>query len=108
MRLSLPRMTRPALNIDAWLARLPRVNGPGNSALNSGTLPFDPWLMLATITLMLTGFVMITSASMDVAAKDFGSAGFFILRQSCFMSRCDLNGKIDLMRYYDLGDASFA
>ena len=34
---------------------------------------------------MLTGLVMITSASMDVAAKDFGSAGHYIVRHGSFM-----------------------
>ncbi|WP_036183201.1 putative lipid II flippase FtsW [Marinobacterium lacunae] len=57
----------------------------GAGAVPKGILPFDPWLLLATVALVLVGFVMITSASMDVAAKDFGSAGFFIVRHGSFM-----------------------
>ncbi|MCP8689578.1 putative lipid II flippase FtsW [Marinobacterium sedimentorum] len=50
-----------------------------------GTLPFDPWLLLAAVSLVLTGFVMITSASMDVAAERFGGAFFFSIRHGIFM-----------------------
>jgi cell division protein FtsW len=51
----------------------------------SGKLSFDPLLILSAVTLMLTGFVMIASASMDVAARDFGSAYFFIMRHGIFV-----------------------
>jgi cell division protein FtsW len=50
-----------------------------------GTLPFDPWLLLSAVSLVLTGFVMITSASMDVAAERFGGAFFFSIRHGIFM-----------------------
>lgn len=50
-----------------------------------GKLSFDPVLILSVVTLMLTGFVMIASASMDVAAQDFGSAYFFIIRHGIFV-----------------------
>ncbi|WP_417579756.1 putative lipid II flippase FtsW [Nitrincola sp.] len=50
-----------------------------------GKLSFDPFLILSAVTLMLTGFVMIASASMDVAARDFGSAYFFIMRHGIFV-----------------------
>jgi cell division protein FtsW len=50
-----------------------------------GTTPFDPWLLLAAVCLVLTGFVMITSASMDVAAERFGGAFFFSIRHGVFM-----------------------
>lgn len=97
MRLSLPRITLPKLDLDAWFKRLPLFGRSGSSALKGGTLPFDPWLMLATITLVLTGFVMITSASMDVAAKDFGSADFFIVRHGSFMILALIGGLITAM-----------
>lgn len=48
-------------------------------------LPFDPWLLASALSLMLIGFVMITSASMDVAAKDYGGAFFFSVRHGVFM-----------------------
>ncbi|NVK44238.1 MAG: putative lipid II flippase FtsW [Oceanospirillaceae bacterium] len=51
-----------------------------------GTTPFDPWLLLAAVCLVLTGFVMITSASMDVAAERYGGAFFFSIRHGVFMA----------------------
>lgn len=50
-----------------------------------GRLSFDPYLILTVLALMLVGFVMISSASMDVAARDFGSPYHFILRQALFI-----------------------
>ncbi len=50
-----------------------------------GRLSFDPYLLLTTLALMLVGFVMIASASMDVAARDFGSPYHFVMRQAIFM-----------------------
>lgn len=79
-KLSLPGFKPPRLPLPpalaAWLA--PR-------SAHQGVLPFDPWLLLSALALMLTGLVMITSASMDVAAKDFGSAGHYIVRHGSFM-----------------------
>jgi len=48
-------------------------------------LPFDPWLLMTTVCLVLTGFVMITSASMDVAAAKFGGPFFFSMRHGMFI-----------------------
>ncbi|RVU30482.1 putative lipid II flippase FtsW [Neptunomonas marina] len=48
-------------------------------------VPFDPWLLGAAIALVLTGFIMITSASMDVAAAKFGGAFFFSLRHGIYI-----------------------
>lgn len=50
-----------------------------------GRLSFDPYLVLTVLALMLIGFVMISSASMDVAARDFHSPYHFIMRQGLFM-----------------------
>ncbi|SIT09492.1 putative lipid II flippase FtsW [Neptunomonas antarctica] len=50
-----------------------------------GVLPFDPWLLGPAIALVLTGFVMITSASMDVAAEKFGGPFFFAARHGFFI-----------------------
>ena len=51
-----------------------------------GTMPFDPWLLSAAVALILTGFVMITSASMDVAAEKFGGPFFFAQRHGFFIA----------------------
>ena len=48
-------------------------------------MPFDPWLLATAVALVLTGFVMITSASMDVAAQKFGGAFFFSQRHGIFI-----------------------
>lgn len=50
-----------------------------------GVLPFDPWLLGTALALVLTGFVMITSASMDVAAQGYGSPFFFAKRHGFFI-----------------------
>ncbi|WP_051221955.1 putative lipid II flippase FtsW [Neptunomonas japonica] len=50
-----------------------------------GVSPFDPWLLGTAVTLVLTGFVMITSASMDVAAEKFGGPFFFAQRHGIFI-----------------------
>lgn len=52
---------------------------------HQGVSPFDPWLLGTAVTLVLTGFVMITSASMDVAAEKFGGPFFFAQRHGIFI-----------------------
>jgi cell division protein FtsW len=49
-------------------------------------MPFawDPVLLGLTAALLLTGLVMVTSASMSIAAKDFGDPFFFLERQLVF------------------------
>ncbi|MBV1787088.1 putative lipid II flippase FtsW [Marinobacterium sp. D7] len=81
LSLSLPKVKLPALPPQL----LSRVGASTVPAVPKGILPFDPWLLLSTVALVLIGFIMITSASMDVAAKNFGSAGFFIVRHGSFM-----------------------
>ncbi|MBY4676599.1 putative lipid II flippase FtsW [Marinobacterium arenosum] len=49
-------------------------------------LPFDPGVLACAVTLMLTGFVMITSASLDVAERTTGTPLFYMVRQGIFMS----------------------
>lgn len=48
-------------------------------------LPFDPWVLGCAITLVLTGFVMISSASLDVAMKNNGTPYFYVIRQAVFI-----------------------
>ncbi|BBB28915.1 putative lipid II flippase FtsW [Neptunomonas japonica] len=50
-----------------------------------GVSPFDPLLLGSALALVLTGFVMITSASMDVAAEKFGGPFFFAQRHGIFI-----------------------
>ena len=48
-------------------------------------LPFDPWVLACSVALVLTGFVMISSASLDVALKNNGTAYFYVIRQFIFI-----------------------
>lgn len=80
MRMIRPRLPRPNIKLPAL--RLPL---PAQVTVPKGVLPFDPWLMLASISLLLIGFVMITSASMDVAEKTYHNPAFFIIRHGAFL-----------------------
>jgi cell division protein FtsW len=64
---------------------LPGIQLPVRLQAPTGVAPLDPLLLVTTLTLMLVGLVMITSASMDVAARDFDSPAYFILRHSGFL-----------------------
>ena len=64
---------------------VPQINEPALLKLPKGTLPFDGFMITSMLALMLTGFVMISSASMDVAADNFGGPYFFILRHGLFV-----------------------
>lgn len=63
----------------------PTIPLPNRLRVPAGVAPVDPLLLATTLTLMLIGLVMITSASMDVAARDFGSPLYFILRHGGFL-----------------------
>jgi len=72
----------------AMPARLQRLLSPQPVVGNAGVprvLPFDPVILGCAVFLMLTGFVMITSASLDVAARNTGSPWFYMIRQGVFM-----------------------
>lgn len=58
---------------------------PSENKTNTGVLPFDPWVVLCAGALMLMGFVMISSASMDVALERNGNPYFYVIRQGIFM-----------------------
>ncbi|KAA0873931.1 putative lipid II flippase FtsW [Nitrincola tapanii] len=58
---------------------------PSALDLPQGRMPFDGYLALSALSLMLIGFVMISSASMDVAARDFGSPFYFMIRHGIFV-----------------------
>ncbi|EPJ46080.1 MAG: cell cycle protein, FtsW [Osedax symbiont Rs2] len=72
-----------------------------------GQLPFDPLLLVSAVFVMLTGFVMITSASLDVAAKNYNNAFFFSIRHGMFIVLAVIGAllvwKVPIRRWYDLG-----
>lgn len=76
-------------------------------AIPLGKLPFDAVLLCSAIFIMLTGFVMITSASLDVAAKNYGSAFHFAMRHGLFIIIAAIGAaivwKISIQRWYSLG-----
>lgn len=49
-------------------------------------LPFDPWVLTCSIALMITGFIMVSSASMDIAMKDKGTPWFYMVRHGIIIS----------------------
>ncbi|WP_290701620.1 putative lipid II flippase FtsW [Amphritea sp.] len=53
--------------------------------LNQKVLPFDPWLLTAAICLILIGFVMISSASIEVAAVRNSNPFFYMIRHGVFI-----------------------
>ncbi|MDO6562886.1 putative lipid II flippase FtsW [Amphritea sp. 1_MG-2023] len=53
--------------------------------LNDRVLPFDPLLMAATLCLILIGFVMISSASIEVAAVRNSNPFFYMIRHGIFI-----------------------
>jgi len=76
---------------------VPSLKLTGTARRPSGVAPVDPLLLVAAIALMLTGLVMITSASMDVAARDFGSPLHFIIRHGSFFLMALISGCVALM-----------
>ncbi|MGB1237319.1 MAG: FtsW/RodA/SpoVE family cell cycle protein, partial [Pseudomonadales bacterium] len=72
-----------------------------------GQLPFDAWLLCSAVAIMLMGFVMITSASLDVADKNYNNAFFFSMRHGAFiLIACigaALVARVSMQRWYNLG-----
>ena len=52
---------------------------------NKRLLPFDPWFLAAAICLILIGFVMISSASIEVAAVRNSNPFFYMIRHGIFI-----------------------
>ena len=52
---------------------------------NKRLLPFDPWFLAAAICLILIGFVMISSASIEVAAVRNSNPFFYMIRHGVFI-----------------------
>ncbi|MDX1465126.1 MAG: putative lipid II flippase FtsW [Halomonas sp.] len=53
--------------------------------LSTTDQPFDGWLVLAALSLLLIGWVMVTSASSEVASSLTGNAWYFSLRHGTFL-----------------------
>ncbi|MDR5868360.1 putative lipid II flippase FtsW [Halomonas koreensis] len=63
------------------MSRLARVR----ARLSTAEQPVDGWLVLAALALMLIGWVMVTSASTEVASSLTGNAWYFSLRHGAFL-----------------------
>lgn len=48
-------------------------------------LPFDPWFLAAALCLILIGFIMISSASIEVAAVKNSNPFFYMIRHGIFI-----------------------
>ncbi|MCH4561669.1 putative lipid II flippase FtsW [Halomonas sp. EGI 63088] len=53
--------------------------------LSTRDQPFDGWLLLAALSLMLIGWVMVTSASTEVASSLTGNTWYFSIRHGAFL-----------------------
>ena len=65
--------------------RLPRFSTLLAEKMQHPARPYDGWLLFSAISLVLIGFLMITSASMEVAGVRYGSPFFFSLRHLVFV-----------------------
>ncbi|MBB3231583.1 putative lipid II flippase FtsW [Halomonas stenophila] len=63
------------------MSRLSRLR----ARLSTAEQPFDGWLVLAALALLLLGWVMVTSASTEVASSLTGNAWYFSLRHGTFL-----------------------
>ncbi len=60
-----------------------RPQAPARSAV---ALPLgDPWLLGAALTLLVLGVVMVSSASLNIAERQFGHPFYYIIRQVAFV-----------------------
>ena len=50
-------------------------------ALEASSFRVDGWLLLFAGTLLLAGFIVLASASLELGARDYGSPFFFLMRQ---------------------------
>ncbi|MDN3522349.1 putative lipid II flippase FtsW [Halomonas ramblicola] len=63
------------------MSRLARLR----ESLSTRDQPCDGWLLVAALALMLVGWVMVTSASSEVAASLTGNAWYFSIRHGIFL-----------------------
>ncbi len=71
MKLTLP------LALPSWRWRRPQ--------FATQARPYDPLLLISALSLLAIGFLMITSASMEVSNKDYGSPFYHALKHGVFM-----------------------
>lgn len=60
-------------------------SGPQIATPVNQVLPFDAWLLAAGLSLMLIGFVMISSASIEVASVKNNNPFFYMIRHGIFI-----------------------
>ena len=70
-------MKLPAMKWPLLMRRMPK---------EEQSSAYDGWLLFSAICLILSGFLMITSASMEVAGLRYGSPFFFSLRHLAFIA----------------------
>ncbi|RDE22791.1 putative lipid II flippase FtsW [Motiliproteus coralliicola] len=68
---------RLALSLPTLNWRLP--------TLSTGGRPYDPLLLISSISLLLIGFLMITSASMEVSNENYGSPFYHAFKHGVFI-----------------------
>lgn len=77
------------LTLESLTARLERLiprRFTSPVKLEERILPFDPWVLASAVALILIGFVMISSASLDVAMRNNGTPYFYVVRQAAFIA----------------------
>lgn len=71
--------------ISAALARFNRGKGAVRRVAGRAERPYDRWLIGAATTLVLLGLVMVGSASISIADRQFGQPFYFLQRQTLFV-----------------------
>ncbi len=72
----LPKLSLPSFQLSSLVPARPQ---------HKEIFPQDNWLLFTAITLLLTGFLMITSASMEVAGERYNNPFFFAYRHLVFL-----------------------
>lgn len=62
-----------------------RIKWQPRVSLNIGDGPVDTWLLFSALSLVVIGFLMITSASMDIASAKYGSPFYHGLRHLMYI-----------------------
>lgn len=76
MRRALPSLARIPSPLSIWHWR----------GFSSGRRAYDPLLLISAVSLLLIGFLMITSASMEVSDKNYGSPFYHAFKHLAFMA----------------------
>ena len=75
------------MSLSLRLPTLPRptLKGFKLPSLSTGNRPYDPLLLISAVSLLVIGFLMITSASMEVSDKNYGSPFYHALKHAVFI-----------------------